>query len=216
MSRVWRAPPSRRPGRDGTTSRSARVTYPVSRGDAVEYGGGVPWDSKPDCADFKSGGWCPRPAGIDSCVSAALRKLHQCDFACEFAFDRAISGAFVLAKGETMAAYYIRDNRRSRRIVFIYSGAVSLAFVSGTCALVALLLGSPLEFGSALAICASGWIVAHIAERFAEQERTGRRLAVEPTRRTAPARSAPGYLRLSAPVQRHPQSPTRERILSTV
>ena len=115
-----------------------------------------------------------------------------------------------------MAAYYIRDNRRSRRIVFIYSGAISLAFVSGTCALVALLLGSPLEFGSALAICASGWIVAHIAERFAEQERTGRGLAVEPTRRTAPARSAPGYLRLSAPVQRHPQSPTRERILSTV
>ena len=94
-----------------------------------------------------------------------------------------------------MAAYYIRDNRRSRRIVFIHSGAISLAFVSGTCALVALLLGSPLEFGAALAICASGWIVAHIAERFAEQERTGRRLAVEPTRRTAPARSAPGYLR---------------------
>jgi hypothetical protein len=111
-----------------------------------------------------------------------------------------------------MAAYYIRDNRRSRRIVFIHSGAISLAFVSGTCALVALLLGSPLEFGSALAICASGWIVAHIAE----QERTGRRLAVEPTRRTAPARSAPGYLRLGAPVQRRPQSPTRERILSTV
>ena len=114
-----------------------------------------------------------------------------------------------------MTAYYIRDNRRSR-IAFIHAGAISLAFVSGTLALVALLLGSPHEFGSALAICGTGWIVAHIAERFAEQERTGRRLAVEPTRRTAPARSAPGYLRLCAPVQPRPHSPTRERILSTV
>ena len=115
-----------------------------------------------------------------------------------------------------MTAYYIRDNRRSRRIAFVHAGGISVAFVSGTFALVALLLGSPLEFGSALAICGTGWIVAHIAERFAEQERTGRRLALEPTRRTAPARSAPGYLRLCAPVQPRPQSPTRERILSTV
>ena len=30
MSRVWRAPPSRRPGRDGTTSRSARVPNATS------------------------------------------------------------------------------------------------------------------------------------------------------------------------------------------
>lgn len=115
-----------------------------------------------------------------------------------------------------MAAYYIRDNRRSRRIVFIHSGAISLAFVSGTFALVALILGSPLEFGSALAICASGWIVAHIAERFAEQERARHRRALETTRHTASTHSATGHLRLSAPVPIHCHSPTRERILSTV
>jgi hypothetical protein len=110
-----------------------------------------------------------------------------------------------------MAAYYIRDNRRSRRIALIHASAISLAFVSGTLALVALLLGSPLEFGSALAICGAGWIVAHLAERFAEQERVARR-----RRRTAPAHSTPGHLRLGAPVQIHRHSPTRERILSTV
>ena len=96
-----------------------------------------------------------------------------------------------LAKGETMAAYYIRDNRRSRRIVFIHSGAVSLAFVSGTFALVALILGSPLEFGSALAICASGWIVAHIAERFAERSRRPQAGTRADTAH-CPTRSAPG------------------------
>lgn len=80
-----------------------------------------------------------------------------------------------------MTTYYLRDNRRNRRIAFVYAGAISVAFVSGTFALVALLLGTPLEFGSALAICGAGWIVAHIAERFAEQELTGRRLALEST-----------------------------------
>jgi hypothetical protein len=113
-------------------------------------------------------------------------KLHRCDFLRGFAFDRAMPGAFVLAKGEIMTAYYIRHNRRSRRIAFVYAGAISVAFVAGTFALVALLLGSPLEFGSALAICGTGWIVAHIAEQFAEQERTRRRLALESTRRAAP------------------------------
>jgi hypothetical protein len=98
-----------------------------------------------------------------------------------------------------MTANDIRINRRSRRIAFIYAGAISFAFVSGTFALMALLLGSPLQFGSALAMCGTGWIVAHIAERFAEQERVARRRASE-IRRTPPAHAAPG----------------RERILSTV
>ena len=114
-----------------------------------------------------------------------------------------------------MTAYYIRDGRPGRRIAFVHAAAISVAFVSGTFALVALLLGSPFEFGSALAICGTGWIVAHIAEQFAEQKHAGRRRALEPTRRPAPAVSAPGFLRLGAPVRRRPQSPTRERVLST-
>jgi len=116
-----------------------------------------------------------------------------------------------------MTAYCtIRENRRSRRIALIHAVAVSAAFASGTVALVALLLGSPLQFGSALAMCGAGWIVAHIAERFAGQERVGRRRAIASIRRTAPAHSAPGYLRLGAPVRIDRHSPTRERILTTV
>lgn len=116
-----------------------------------------------------------------------------------------------------MTAYgTIRENRRSRRIAFVHAGAISSAFASGTLALVALLLGSPLQFGSALAMCGAGWIIAHIAERFADQERVGRRRALESIRRTAAAHSAPGYLRLGAPIRVDRYSPTRERILSTV
>jgi hypothetical protein len=114
-----------------------------------------------------------------------------------------------------MTANYIRNSRRIRRIAFIHAGAISFAFVSGTFALVALLLGSPLQFGSALAMCGTGWIVAHIAERFAEQKRVGRRRALE-MERTYPAHSAPGYLRLGAPIRMDRHSPTRERVLSTV
>ncbi len=116
-----------------------------------------------------------------------------------------------------MTAYRtIRENRRSRRIALIHAVAISAAFASGTVALVALLLGSPLQFGSAMAMCGAGWIVAHIAERIAEQERVGRTRAPESIRRTAPAHSAPGHLRLGAPVRIDRYSPTRERILSTV
>jgi hypothetical protein len=114
-----------------------------------------------------------------------------------------------------MTANHIRNSRRFRRIGFIHAGAISFAFVSGTFALTALLLGSPLQFGSALAMCGTGWIVAHIAERFAEQERVGRRRALE-IERTYPTHFAPGYLRLDAPIRIDRHSPTGERVLSTV
>ena len=77
-----------------------------------------------------------------------------------------------------MTTYDSRDYRRNRRIAFIYEGAVCVAFVTGTFALLALLLGSPLEFGSALASCGVAWIVAHIAEQTAEQETARRRRAL--------------------------------------
>ena len=58
----------------------------------------------------------------------------------------------------------------NRYIATVHRGAISVAFVSGTLALVAMLVGTPLQIGSALAVCATGWIVAHIAEQLATEE----------------------------------------------
>jgi hypothetical protein len=115
-----------------------------------------------------------------------------------------------------MTAYNNSGYLRSRRIAFIHAGAISVAFVSGTVALVALLLGSPFEFGSALALCGAAWIVAHIAERFAEQELARRNQALLPARRTSSAHFAPGYVRLGVPVQLHRRERISQRTLSTV
>jgi len=59
----------------------------------------------------------------------------------------------------------IHGNPRSRHIALIRASAISIAFVSGTVALATILMGSPLAFGSALAACGIGWIVADIAEQ---------------------------------------------------
>lgn len=63
-----------------------------------------------------------------------------------------------------MAVPGIHGNPRSRHIALIRASAISIAFVSGTVALATILMGSPLAFGSALAACGIGWIVADIAE----------------------------------------------------
>ena len=64
-----------------------------------------------------------------------------------------------------MAVPGIHGNPRSRHIALIRASAISIAFVSGTVAVATILVGSPLTFGSALAVCGIGWIVADIAER---------------------------------------------------
>jgi hypothetical protein len=115
-----------------------------------------------------------------------------------------------------MTAYNFSDYQRSRRIAFIHGGAISVAFVAGTFALVALLLGSPFEFGSALALCGGAWIVAHIAEQFAEQQRARRNRALLSERRAPSAHFAPGYMRFDAPARRHRREPVGQRTLSTV
>ncbi len=48
-------------------------------------------------------------------------------------------------------------------------GAVSLVVVSGACALAALVAGSPLQFGLALALCGAAWIAADYIERAVER-----------------------------------------------
>src|ERR1700750_2518939 len=98
-----------------------------------------------------------------------------------------------------MTAYNGSDHPRSQLIACVHAGAISVSFVSGTLALVALLLGSPMQFGSALALCGTAWIVANFAERLAEQKRTYYRRALASTRRANSSTYMPGYLRLGAP-----------------
>jgi hypothetical protein len=64
--------------------------------------------------------------------------------------------------------------------------------------LVALLLGSPLEFGSALAVCGTAWIVANFAERLAEEKHTHYRRTLTSTRRPTSSAVMPGYVCLRA------------------
>ena len=56
-------------------------------------------------------------------------------------------------------------------------GAIVVAAVSGFCALAALCVGSPLAFGTALAICGASWVVADFIEWMVGREGgAGRRL----------------------------------------
>ncbi len=45
------------------------------------------------------------------------------------------------------------------------AGAIVVAMLSGTCAFIALAVGSPLQFGVSLALSAAGWIGADFFER---------------------------------------------------
>ena len=45
------------------------------------------------------------------------------------------------------------------------AGAIAVAALSGACALIALAVGSPLQFGVSLALCAAGWIAVDFFER---------------------------------------------------
>lgn len=66
-------------------------------------------------------------------------------------------------------------NSRRRRYAVVHSAAIMVSVASGTFALVAMLVGSPLSFGLALALCGTGWIVTHFVERLAEQDRRAAR-----------------------------------------
>ena len=86
-----------------------------------------------------------------------------------------------------MATPGIPPQARGPRMTTLHTGAITIAILSGTYALVALVAGSPLEFGVALALCGAGWIAADFSECTVERERAARRCA-------APAaRLNPGY-----------------------
>lgn len=81
-----------------------------------------------------------------------------------------------------------------------HTSAIVIAILSGSYALAALLLGSPFEFGVALALCGACWVAAHYIEwsvESAERERAARRRAVLRRQRRS---SAPTSLHLSATI----------------
>jgi hypothetical protein len=104
--------------------------------------------------------------------------------------------------------------RRSvnQRIATIHYCAISVAFVSGTLALVAMLLGTPMQIGSAMALSAAGWIVAHMAEQLAEAQRDAdaRRLR----RHQAALEARDGYVRFGSSGRVH-QRVEHVRLMST-
>lgn len=61
------------------------------------------------------------------------------------------------------------------RIRVLHTAAIVVALVSGSYALIALVVGSPVEFGIALALCGAGWVGADFVERRAERADSGLR-----------------------------------------
>ncbi len=88
-----------------------------------------------------------------------------------------------------MAMPGIPPQARDPRMTTLHTGAIASANLSGTYALVALVVGSPLEFGVALALCGAWWIAADFIEWTVGGER-----AHAARRRAVPAvRLNPGY-----------------------
>jgi hypothetical protein len=67
----------------------------------------------------------------------------------------------------------MRTEFRGRTLMAFRTGAIVVAVVVGFYALAALLVGSPLEFGVALASCGGCWVAADFIEWAAERERSG-------------------------------------------
>ena len=61
------------------------------------------------------------------------------------------------------------------RIRVLHTAAIVVALVSGSYALIALVVGSPVEFGITLALCGAGWVGADFVERRAERADSGLR-----------------------------------------
>lgn len=75
---------------------------------------------------------------------------------------------------------------RDPRVTLIYASTLVLTVVSGICALVALAVGSPLQFGVTLALFGAGWIVTDFIERSERRQERFARPCVDTIARTAP------------------------------
>lgn len=67
------------------------------------------------------------------------------------------------------------DPNLGRPMMAFRTAAIAVAIVSGICAMVALLVGSPLEFGVALASCGLCWVAADSIEWTVQRERAAGR-----------------------------------------
>ena len=84
-----------------------------------------------------------------------------------------------------MTTYDAGTRSSTSHIATVHRVAISVAFVSGSLALIAMLFGSPLQIGSAMAVCGAAWIVVHLSEQFAAQNRAAvERLVDRPVRST--------------------------------
>jgi len=81
-----------------------------------------------------------------------------------------------------MATLGIAPQARNPRMSALHAGATTIAALSGICALAALVAGSPLQFGVALALSGAAFIAADFIEWTAKSERIARRRVV-PTAR---------------------------------
>ncbi|MDT7770027.1 MAG: hypothetical protein QOI30_3037 [Mycobacterium sp.] len=70
-----------------------------------------------------------------------------------------------------------RAEFQGRPLMAFRTGAIVVAVVSGFYALAALFLGSPLEFGAALASCGALWVAADFIQWTVERELAAGRLA---------------------------------------
>jgi hypothetical protein len=70
------------------------------------------------------------------------------------------------------------DPNLGRPMVAFRTAAIAVAIVSGICGLVAFLVGSPLEFGVALASCGVCWVAADSIEWTVQRERAAGRQPV--------------------------------------
>jgi hypothetical protein len=70
-----------------------------------------------------------------------------------------------------MATPNVSSRTRHPSITTLHICAITISVFSGTCALVALAAGSPLEFGVALAFCAAWLIAVDFIESSVERER---------------------------------------------
>ncbi len=62
-----------------------------------------------------------------------------------------------------------------RLFAVLYHAAITLTLLSGAGALAALVAGSPLQFGVALALCSAGWIAVDFVDRSVERAHVTRR-----------------------------------------
>lgn len=148
--------------------------------------------SPPDTSDERS----PSTLGAVPWGCTAISPTGETSRITPMLFGTADFGEPISPEEMAMTTIQPRDARR-HGYAAVHACAVAVAFVSGTLALVAMLVGTPLQFGGALALCGVGWIVTHFVERLAEQDLAQRR-------RLAPAADlVHGYVRFSALVQSH-------------